>query len=384
MSTMSTTQPNTVGLSQAITQNPGAVFVKRTDAVSVDDKEGFRRVGHDLVNDVFVTSEDSHSPGRFIMKPNVTSPYPRDSQGEVLTYDGGIVTNAHFVGGMIDGLLETGHTDIVVAEGGGGDMERNFGDRGYLQMVKERGIKLFALTREQYADDELNWVEIDGVVAKDLPAVCPINDPGTALINIPTLKTHPLAITTLCTKNLQGSFAVPYRTFCSTMEGVKNAPEVMAHLQPDFEQRVTDRFERHRNDGYPWWDRWGIRAELYCQRACDALLAVRPYLNVIEGVVARDGTGFRQGTDSLTNLVLLGLHPINVDAVATYLMGHTPQNIGYLKIAQERGLGENDPERIEVYELIEGRPIRCHDLSKIGRLCLGVHPDGDPSQYLFF
>ena len=177
-----------VKLSEAIADNPEAVFIKRTAAQSVDDWEGFGRAGHDLVKDLFVASEDGHAPGRFIMKPNVTSPYPRDQTGEVLTYDGGIVTNAHFVGGMIDGLHEMGHSDIVVAEGGGGDMQRNFGDRGYLKMVEERGIELFALTRAEYEDDELNWVEVNGKVAKEMPTVRPINDPGTALINIPTRK----------------------------------------------------------------------------------------------------------------------------------------------------------------------------------------------------
>lgn len=41
----------------------------------------------------------------------------------------------------------------------------------------------------------------------------------------------------------------------------------------------------------------------------DALLAVRPLFNVIEGVVGRDGTGFRHGKDALADLVIAASTP---------------------------------------------------------------------------
>jgi hypothetical protein len=73
-----------------------------------------------------------------------------------------------------------------------------------------------------------------------------------------------------------------------------------------------------------------------------------------------------------------------VDAVTAYLMGHDPRNIGYLKVAQERGLGTIDPERLPVYLLDGGAPVRCHHPEEIGRVPLGVYFRGDTSQYVFF
>ena len=53
-----------------------------------------------------------------------------------------------------------------------------------------------------------------------------------------------------------------------------------------------------------------------------------------------------------------------VDAVTSYLMGFEPSAIGYLKIANMRGLGVIDIEKIDIYEVVDGAIKPCEDLSQ--------------------
>ena len=85
---------------------------------------------------------------------------------------------------------------------------------------------------------------------------------------------------------------------------------------------------------------------------------------MIEGIVGRDGTAFQHGKNIQTNLVIAGKNVVSVDAVGSYLMGFEPAGIGYLKIAAERGLGEIDVEKIEIYEVRDGQSVPCSDIAR--------------------
>jgi len=66
-------------------------------------------------------------------------------------------------------------------------------------------------------------------------------------------------------------------------------------------------------------------------------------LAVIEGVTGRGHRGaFPQG------LIIAGDDPVAADTVATLRMGFDPQRIEHIKYAQELGVGESDPKRIEL------------------------------------
>jgi len=372
-----------VQLKRFVAGRPEAVFITRTDAKSLDDVEGLRRAGYTVARYIF--EQGGGAVEKYLVKPNVTIGFPRERTGE-LVRDSGVATNAWFVGGVVDALVELGAAarDVKVVEGGGGDMAQSFKERGYVEMAAQRRVELISLTKQKYGVEDLNWVRVDGVVHREVPLVRPIGDPGTRFINVPAMKTHNLSITSLCTKNLQGTIAVGYRHFCHRLEHMeKYPPEVLAHFQPGFREAVLQGFKRHLAEGYPEWDEIGEGDELYCQRACDALLASKPWVNIVEGVIGRDGSGFRHGRDVLANLGVAGINPVHVDAVTTYLMGHNPGNVGYLKVARERGLGKS-LEDMDVYLLTDEGPVECEDLSKVGRLSLGVYHHGDPSRHQFF
>lgn len=378
-----------IELSPIVRENPTAVFIRRTHVTSFEDRAAFVAAGRAIAEDLFGPGPGAAAAEKIVIKPNVVWGRSRDEKGQLLpVQDGGVVTNAHFVGGVIDALRAAGASDIVITEGSTGQPEMQdqfFREREYDRVAARRAIPLIITGKETYLNGELNWTRVHGVVFRDIPTPRPGNDPGTRLLNLPTLKTHNLAITSLCVKNLQGCVAHGYKDYCAPLGHLlKRPPDILQHFQPDFVRRIEEGFRRHKAEGYPLWDKDGTRDETYCQRACDTLLALKPWINIIEGVVGRDGTAFHHGKDILANVILAGVSPVNTDAVATYLMGHNPQNVGYLKIAKERGLGENDVSKIPVFEFTARGHARRAQVSDFPRLQLGVYHYGDTSRYVFF
>ena len=371
-----------IELADIVQNNPDAVFIRKTNAKDLEIPVGFREGGYLIAKDLFVKAEGVEE--KLIFKPNVTVSPPKDSQGKIAQGVGGIVTNPHFIGGIIDRLQELDAENVVIAEGGGTNMEMSYDEWDYTEMADKRRVPLLSLTR-QYEPHDLNWVTVDGVVMKDIPFVRPIGNVGTRFINMPTMKTHNLGITTLCCKNLQGIIAVGYKHFCSSLEGIENSlEEIRTHFQPNLRETVTANYKRHVAENWPFWDKGAERDETWAQRISDALLGIKPWLNIVEGIIGRDGTAFNQGKDVLCNFVVAGVHPVHVDAITTYLMGHNPERVNYLMIAKERGLGKINPREIDVYVFGDDGVTKCTNLDSIGRCPLGVYHYGDSSKYVFF
>ena len=77
------------------------------------------------------------------------------------------------------------------------------------------------------------------------------------------------------------------------------------------------------------------------------------------------------GDEYLTNIVVAGCSPFEVDTVGTYIMGHDPREVWYTRVAQEKGYGECDPAKIDIYRIRPNGDIEpVKDLSEIKRrLC---------------
>jgi uncharacterized protein (DUF362 family) len=157
-------------------------------------------------------------------------------------------------------------------------------------------------------------------------------DPDAYFINIPKMRTHNFGITTISLKNLQG-IVVPLeeRHMCTVFPRHEGDPG-----GDDVNTGVIDSHER------------------WAHKICDISLARKPDLNLVDALVPRDGTGFRQGTNRPMGLVLAGINQTAVDTIGTALMGFDPAKITYLKVAGSRGMGPNRVEDIRVLEVKEG------------------------------
>ena len=179
------------------------------------------------------------------------------------------------------------------------------------------------------------------------------------------------------------------------------------HFTKHWQERTEEEFRKHRAAGFKHWDYEGsfkkyeqdggwdnyrkirkdreavkafmdehpylLRDELWIQRALDAASSIRPTLNVVEGVVGRDGDGFSIGRDELTNVVLAGMSTFEVDVIGSWIMGHDPRELWYTRVANERGLAECDPARIDVYRItVNGiEPVR--NIEDLPRYRLGCN-----------
>ena len=69
---------------------------------------------------------------------------------------------------------------------------------------------------------------------------------------------------------------------------------------------------------------------------------------VMDGTFAGDGPGPRCMIPRVKNVILASADQVAIDAVAAKLMGFSPMDLEYIRVAHEDGLGVGDPGQIEV------------------------------------
>ncbi len=335
--------PSYFGLHPFIESHPEAVFVLRTSVTDRKDAAAKQSIGKTLARQLFTLQDAPGIPlsNKIAVKPNLTS---NCKSGD--TY--AIITDREFVGGMIDGMKQTGFSanQIYVRDGAGTKQT----DTNYQEMAARTGV--------HYDDSEDRETVIkdcsDGVVFKRIGYLGPFMYPDAYLINVAKFKTHAMGLT-LCVKNLQGLAVSPYLHFCQGLQ-----KEMADDFQPDAEHYCDALYAEHKAEGIPRWrNEKAAWMEMWAQRTLDNLAVVGPAvgLHVIEGISGQNGDGFAGGPGPgrrpevfLTNLVLFGKDPFRLDILGHWLGGHEPGNFGLFHLARERGLTTAlDPANIPVY-----------------------------------
>ena len=401
-----------------IKNNPRAVFLIETHVESSRDKRGFftearpqlEETGKNVANQIFI--KGTEKGGSTIVRPNFTT-----VPDSVLSPVCGINTSCDFIAGFIQSMRELGNTNIITSARG--TTVANHRKTGIYDVFDKNNINLIEANYKRfshYDKKELNWHRVPGkpMVWKNIPTYRPIGDKDNFFINMPTLKNHNLGLTTLSIKNIQGVVPTGYGHYCNEWAAMgflaKWSYEI--NFKRDFEknyyQNVEAAFLKHRAAGFKHWDYekaypayekkggWEafkrvkdnrndykefmsdfpgslMRDEQWCQRAIDSAFAIRPDINIIEGIIGRDGSGFDVGRDELCNVLVIGLSILEVDSIGSYIMGHDPNELPYTRIAKERGLGECDPNKIELYWIRDNEVVPVESLNEIKRYRLGVN-----------
>jgi uncharacterized protein (DUF362 family) len=322
-------------------QNPDAVLISQTQVTDSVSWKDFRQAAWQIMRAMQIEIENENA----VIKPNVTV---GESYADP---DTGITTHPGFLHGGIEYLHKHGsqHGSIYVLEdprNSDDNIPRHWKGTGYQELRKQTGVKLrcpktYTCVKKKVphplAHSELNVSRL-------------ATAPNTVLINIPKLKTHNLGITTLCLKNLMGVVNVFDRHFCS--QAWQEMPEEIRAKDEPKEQWMDKAMHEQWQEGL-------------ARRLIDLAQVVQPQVNIVEGVIARDGTGFNRGTNYALGLSIAGINMVAVDSVASYLMGFDPQKLIYLRMAAEAGLGTNALGQLNIYVVENGNIVPCHDVQSL-------------------
>ena len=389
-------------LREEILDNPRAVFIIRTGVTSSKDADGkfpaekaqFERAGYDVAVRMFAAGTEKG--GTTYIKPNFVGGFSADER----SVNNGVSTHPWFVAGYCRALQEMGNTNIVVGANGAAKHE-HFVESGIAELLDGIGVCFTEGKYEEWDDyrsSEIAWVDNpEGVIMRKVPYFKLVTEPDTTYINMAKDRIHQLAFTTLTIKNNQGIMPVGYMHICQPWKDLSKARSLEPRqkvFNPDYQREIERLYVRHAQEGFKYWDAGGFAkayfdaggwnafksgdfdpdykifwGEQWGQRIVDVASNVHPVVNMVEGIVGVDGGN----TLHLNNFVTISRSMVSCDAVTTWLMGHDPREMPYLRIANERGLGQNDIDKIDIYEITARGIERVADYRTLPRAKMGVH-----------
>lgn len=227
-----------------------------------------------------------------LLKPNLVLPIP---------YEAGATTNPHLVEALAGLCREAGARRIVVGDGAcvGASTEEAFDACGYRAVVERTGCELVDFTKDEF-------VPVMNPLARKMNR---IHIPRSfieadVVIDLPVMKTHDSLEVTLGLKNMKGLL------------------------------RTADKKRFHK---------WGL-----AQSIVDLNHLARPDLTIVDATVGMEGSGPAAGEPVNLGLLLASKDVVAADAVALEVMGFTLDEVDYIRLAAEQGIGCADLGRIEV------------------------------------
>lgn len=359
------------GVHQFIEENPEAVFIMRTDVDVKTNSAKIYEIGTAFAKSVLVPKEEGELgavpiSNMVAIKPNLTSRFRHDDR---YTVEGtmGIVTDAFFVEGFVERLIELGTASDKIHLIETHYDRKNYEEGGYINLIEKTGIHAEDVSDGVGGIDEskIVWKNVvSGGYFKKLPYIYPVGSPNSWLLNIAKLKAHSMGITA-CAKNLQGTIVKNYQEHCRRITDGNPNDVPNEHIVTDAKDNIIASYFKH-IDTIPRWDKpgaqGGIWQETWATRCIDNISTLNVGLHIIEGIYGRDGN-FVEGpsdgddtnsgiaTDYMSNVIIFGKNPFNVDNIAHWIAGHEPGNFGLFHMAIERGLAtELNPMNIPVYE----------------------------------
>ncbi|TYB32103.1 MAG: DUF362 domain-containing protein [Candidatus Mcinerneyibacterium aminivorans] len=173
---------------------------------------------------------------------------------------------------------------------------------GIEKVVRENGFK-FANFK-----DKIQVPNKDGKIVKNFTLAKAYREVDI-VFSLAKLKTHGMAYYTGAIKNLFGM--------------------VPGLLKPQFHYKFSDK-------------------ELFAQMLVDLNFAIKPELAIIDGIVAMEGDGPRNGNPRNINSLLISRDFVAADSVACRLVNIDPREIIHIRKGSESNLGEMEKKRIEI------------------------------------
>lgn len=255
--------------------------------VEGDDPGAITRKAIELLGGMkrFVTRNE-----RVIIKPNI---------GWDRTPELAACTNPEVVRALVEMCFEAGAKEVIVTDNSTNAPQRCFPRSGIEAAAKAAGAKV--LLPNPY---RLKKTAIKGVWLKEWEVFTDFLE-ADKIINVPIAKHHSLSRLTLGMKNWLGALGGPRNQLHQRLD------EAMVDLAAFF----------------------------------------RPVITVMDAyrILLRNGPqGGRLSDVKLQKMVVAGIDPVAIDSIATTFFDLKPEDLAYLPLAKERGLGEINFERLRL------------------------------------
>ena len=245
--------------------------------------------------------------GRFVKRGDVVIVKP--NIGWNRTPEQAANTNPFVVEAVVEMCAEAGAGKIKVFDSPCNPARRTYRMSGIEDAAKRAGADVYFMDERRFKD-----VSIPGGVSLKSWNMYTEAFETDVLINVPILKHHSMARVTIGMKNLMG-----------LLGGNRSA------IHPGFDQNLAD-----------------------------VNTVLRPHLTVIDAFRVLKAHGPNSGTPedvAVTRQVIAGVDPVAADSYAARLFGEVTgralagEDIGYIRIGHEMGLGEIDLDKIAIEEI---------------------------------
>lgn len=227
------------------------------------------------------------------IKPNLVVPSPADY---------GATTHPEVVAGIVEYLQELGFENLVIAEGSwvGDRTAEAFEYCGYNSLSRQYGVPLVDTQKEKSHEVDCAGMNL---------FVTDVLDRIDFLINVPVMKGHCQTKMTCALKNLKG-------------------------LIPNKEKSRFHRMGLHRPIAHL---QAGIRQDF-----------------VVVDHICGDLDFEEGGNPVVRNCVMAASDPVLVDSYACHLLKYTPDDVPYVRMAEQLGIGSADLSKLEIIRLDKG------------------------------
>ncbi len=224
------------------------------------------------------------------IKPNLVVAKPHTS---------GATTCPQLVEGLVEHLKSKGYNNIAILEGSwvGDRTQLAFKVCGYENLSKKYNIPLIDLQKDSYID-----YEVDGITLSVFDSIMKVD----YLINMPVLKGHCQTRITCALKNMKGCI-------------------------PNTEKRRFHTMGLHKPIAY-------------------LNKVIKQDLVIVDGIIG--DLNFEEGGNPVQmNRVIVGKDPVLIDSYVAQLLGYDIDDIPYIKIAEEIGVGKTISSDHHIKEL---------------------------------
>ncbi len=224
---------------------------------------------------------------KILLKPNLISPKSKNK---------GINTHPTIVSALAEYLIDYNNKVFIGDSPGVGTLKLNLKIAGYSNILNKYNIKLYPFKKNVEIKNDKNKV------LKKFKISSAIND-FQKIINIAKLKTHCMTGMTLSVKNCYGF--------------IIGKDKVKYHLKA------------------------GYNINLFADILIDIYLTVKPFLNIIDGILGMEGNGPTSGNPMYFNIFSISENGFHLDRAIEQIVGFKDKSV-ITKQAEERGLLEKN------------------------------------------